>query len=498
MQLQFRKIPIACLQRLKGEVQVQEQTQELRLPEEMPDVGSVLGTWGQVLVRGKEWHAGGMSLSCGVMTWAMYLPEDASEPRMVEAWIPFSLQWDLPASDHDGRMNVSCLLRSIEARPVSARRLMFRATVSAYAEAWTAEESAAWEPENVPEDVHLLQKTYPMRLPKEVGEKAFQMEEDLTLPSSMPGIDRLLRFSLQPELMEKKMMAGKLIFRGVGRLHLLYRDQTGVIQSYDMELPFSQYADLEQLYDEQADAWVGIAVTSLELDQDLEGALHLHAGLIGQYVVNDVCPIAVVEDAYSPKRQVTPQMEEMALPILLDDSTFTLTAEQSTPVEMERVLDVAFFPDQPRQNRGMDAVEAELSGVFQVLYCDAEGTVNGANTRWHGAQSIPADRNTHLQSWLMPTGVPQAVPGGEWMLRCDTVLQTQTMASQGISAVSALEIGEEQVPDPNRPSLILRRAGTDTLWQIAKNTGTTVDAIREANQLQSEPVHDRLLLIPIP
>ena len=54
MQVQFHKKSLSCLQRLKAEVQTQEETQELRLTEDMPDIGCVLGAWGQTLVRSKE------------------------------------------------------------------------------------------------------------------------------------------------------------------------------------------------------------------------------------------------------------------------------------------------------------------------------------------------------------------------------------------------------------------------------------------------------------
>ena len=63
--------------------------------------------------------------------------------------------------------------------------------------------------------------------------------------------------------------------------------------------------------------------------------------------------------------------------------------------------------------------------------------------------------------------------------------------------VCSLELGEQKKPDPNRPSLVLRRAGEDSLWQIAKLTGATVEGIMEANRLTGEPEPNRMLLIPI-
>lgn len=497
MQLQFHKTMIPCLQQVKGEVQTQEETQELRLPEDMPDIGSILGTWGQVLVRGKEWRTGGMELSCGVMAWVMYLPEEGGEPQMAEAWIPFQIKWELPAMDRDGTIRASCLLRNVDARATSARKLMLRATVGVLGEAWIPGEGELASPESVPEDVRLLKRSYPICLPKEAGEKAFSLEEELTLPASAPRMEKLLRFSLQPEIIDQKVMAGKVVFRGVALLHILYKSSDGGLHSWDFELPISQYSDLEREYNPDASVQVYLAVTALELDHDPEGRLRLKAGLTGQYLVSDTETVELVEDAYSPNRSVTVQIDELELPVILEDQMQTIHAEQTVPMDGSRVVDTAFYPDQPRQNRNPEKVEAELSGQFQLLCYDHSGRLQGASPKWHGSWNMPADANS--QTWLTvaPSGLPQASLNGEGMLRGDMLLRARTTAKQGIPMVTALEVGEMEAPDPGRPSLILRRAGNKTLWELAKASGSTVEAIRQANHILEEPDENRMLLIPV-
>ena len=54
MDLQFDEKILKCLQCAVREYQTQEQTQELRIPEDMPDVGIVLGA-------GDKWWFGGRS-----------------------------------------------------------------------------------------------------------------------------------------------------------------------------------------------------------------------------------------------------------------------------------------------------------------------------------------------------------------------------------------------------------------------------------------------------
>ena len=76
-------------------------------------------------------------------------------------------------------------------------------------------------------------------------------------------------------------------------------------------------------------------------------------------------------------------------------------------------------------------------------------------------------------------------------------LQMTTTGTQGLQMVTGLQLGEAAQPLKNRPSLILKRAGEHRLWDIAKATGTTVEAIRKANGLQDEPLPNQMLLIPV-
>ena len=64
--------------------------------------------------------------------------------------------------------------------------------------------------------------------------------------------------------------------------------------------------------------------------------------------------------------------------------------------------------------------------------------------------------------------------------------------------VSSMELGEPTPKDPNRPSLLLCRAGDAGLWELAKGSKSTMEAIARANGLEGEPQKGQMLLIPVP
>ena len=497
MELQFQKTACKCLGRAAREIQNTELTQEIRLTDGMPDIGRVLASWGQVILRSKEWRGDTVTVSGGVMVWVLYAPEDGSDPRSVDAWIPFQLKWNLPTQDREGPVRVLPLLRFVDSRTVSARKIMVRAGVGAMGEALYPMEAETYAPEELPEDVQILKRTYPVRLPKESGEKTFLVDEELSVSASaMP--EKLLSYMLRPQIQDKKVMVNKVVFRGASDLHLVYRGQDGRIHTWDTSLPFSQFAELEGEYSPDAQADVQTAVTSLELDLNDQGQLRLKCGLVSQYLVDDRELLELTEDAYSPQRGVEVRSQPLELPSILEDRKETVSAEQTLSGQNGDVADVVFLPDFPRCRRNSDGLDAELPGLFQVLYYGDDGMLRSATVRWEGNTHLPAGEDSRVDLLVQPQGNPQARSSGEDMVLTGEIqLQANTTAERGLPMVMGLELGELQEPDPNRPSLILCRPAGEDLWTLAKRCGSTMAAIQNANNLQEEPPADRILLIPV-
>ena len=71
MEIQFNNYACACLDTCLWEVQNAEGTLEIRVPDGMPDIGRILASWGQPILRGKEWRSEQISFSGGMMVWVL-------------------------------------------------------------------------------------------------------------------------------------------------------------------------------------------------------------------------------------------------------------------------------------------------------------------------------------------------------------------------------------------------------------------------------------------
>lgn len=495
MDLQFPKTRCTWLSSSGGERKDLEETLELKLPENMPDIGKVLCGYGQALVRSKQWSRDGASVSGGVMAWVLYLPEDGSGVRSVECWIPFQARWDIPDRDRDGVIIAGCYLRNVDARSLSARKLMVRADLAMVANTMVENTADISCPEELPEDIQVKRQTYDAELPVEAGEKMVDIEESIQPPAGERP-EKLLHYSLHPYVTDCKLMADRVVFRGTALGHALYRGEDGILHGWDFQIPFSQYSELDKEYGSDARLQVSIVPTGLEMELREDGGLNLKAGLIGQYLVFDRKTLEVVTDAYSTQRQLEMQTQSVELPRITSLLSESRQAVAQGGGAMGSVVDCVFFGDGPRLNLPSEDACAELSGSFQVLGTDEEGNLCSETLPWQDTMPIAGAGQGSLNLWR--SSRPEVSAGASLSAQIDLGMEGLLQEDVVIPMVTGLALGEPLERPGDRPSMILRRAEKGTLWDLAKANATTQEKIMSANSLTQEPEEGCWLLIPIP
>jgi len=495
MQLQWERMQIPAMGVAVREVQNQEQTLEVRLGEDMPDIGHIICGWGQPLLRGKDWHGDSMALSGGIMAWILYAPEDGTQPRCIEGWLPFQLKWNKQSDGPDGVIRCDVCLRGLDARVLSARKMMLRAQISALGEALEPRSTDFYSCAEVPQHIQLLKQSFPTMLMSEAAEVVIPVDEDVSISGAKP--EKIISCTLQPKLSEQKVAGSRAIFRGECNVHLVYFGEDGIIYSRDLSVPFAQYAQLETDYDKQTTASAVMAVSSLEPELTQEG-LRLKCSLICQYVILEQRMIEVARDAYSTSHEITPSMQEAVIPVVLDQRTERRTVNQSGPGEPMQIIDTCVFLEQPVCRRIGNQIDIQLPGSMQVLGRDENGQYHGNLIRFADQWSICAEENTTLQLVVAPADRPRAALSADGLeTQCDMDIHICAAAEQTVPQISMIEVGQPLVLPPDRPSLILRRASDASLWDLAKCYGSTMDQIREANAIEDTPQKDKMLLIPI-
>lgn len=492
--MRFEKQEVSCLKPCLSRVQTLEQTQEVALPE--GGEARVLGTWGQSVMRSKEWMGSSILMTGGVQVWVLYESEEGGL-QCLSSWIPFRMEWEAPEEKNGSWVRIRTLLRSADARPVASGKLLIRVGVAALAEAFCTHRAAVHSPVEVDSGMQLLRSQWPVRLRKAAGEKPFELEQELILPDSVPEVSKLLSWQLDTKVTDQKILGNKILFRGTGNLHMVYLTTEHLLRCWDFEIPFSQYGQLQEGHSADASADVAIAVTRLELEQMDGKNLHLRTGMTGQYVVEEGQMLETVEDAFFPRRELQVSREVLTMPVVLDSRWETVTRQQMLPVSADVIADQVFRPDFPQQHREGDTIRLTQSGILQLMYYDENGILRSTAVRMEGEMPLSQDETVQLTA--VPGDAHLQLHGGRDAVEIhwEMALRLSAAADQELPMVTGLEPGEKTKPREGMPALILCRAGNRRLWDIARECGSTVSAIETANGLTGEPEKDRMLLIPV-
>ncbi len=493
MEILFQTQTIKYLAEKRFDDLHQEQTGEIAIPETLPALGKVVDCFGTVLVRDRtvDSSGGSVSVSGGIQAGVLYVPEGEEGLERLELWLPFTVTKKVQAQPN-AILHYWGWLRSIDARFVNERKLLIRADLGSELTLLTPTELELQKVESCPRGLMCKTETFPMRLPLCAAEKEVRIADEVLMPESGPGIDRLLKAQCTVELGARRILGERAVFEGELRLRVLGMTEDDELVSWSGTVPFSQYADLDGSMSEDADLVIQPILNHMEIDTDGQPdslRLLVNVSFTAQMVVWGEVPVTLTQDAYYLNGSFEPTWQTVELSPCLDSLERDLNQSVALPEELGELLDWTVFRDKASASPGEDAARANM-GV-NILYYDGSHKLQNRFIR----QEIRIER--------------KADPSADW--RCTLGLASEP-SRQGSALLLPLRVRERYcqmsalrnlsggslTPEPKGegPSLIVRAASGD-LWEIARENGSTVQAIQTANELEEACLtRERLLLIP--
>lgn len=501
MELVFQEQKLEYLSRILCDTVSQEQTADVIIPDSMPDAERVAEAFGTLLIRAEECGEDSAAVSGTVQAGALLVGEDGSVQR-VDAEIPFSVRRDFPKQTDECVMQSRCVLRSVDARLLNSRKVLLRVCVSCTISVYAPKTCTSYDISEPAPNLQLKRTVLPLRLPAQLGEKSFAVNEVLELPSGRPEILRLLKCLYRTEIEEQRMVGNKAVFKGALTVHALYEGDDGELHTYDWSIPFSQYAELERELDE-GDLRTELSLTSAEAEPDSQFAtrrLLVGVNLLAQCTVFGVQNVSVIEDAFCTDAELTPTWEEWSMTAILDQQEFRETATAESDQQAQRIVDCWFLPDEAAMQRADGTMQIELPITCSVLYYDAYGKLQGKNLRPSVRMETQLAENARCSVTQVSGGETFCSAGsGGISLRVPVKVGVDSFAEHEIRAVSGGEITKTEETAPRRPAVLLRLTDKEeSVWEIAKSCRANMQLITAANELSGASVPaGTLLLIPM-
>ena len=489
MELTFREQTVEYLSETVFDPVSQELTAELIVPDTLPDVGRLADCSGMVLVQSRSAEAGGMTVTGGVRATVLYVPDSGEGVEALGAYLPFTVS--RPAqTEPESALFYWGWLRGIDARCINSRKVLIRANLGSELTLLTPETLRLPQLTEYPAKLECRTNTYPCILPLCWSEREVSLADEVPLPEQLPSVERVLKWSVVAEVTESRILGSKAVFKGNFLLRCLYQTSEGALSVFQTALPYSQYAELDT-EPEQGILSIQPILCRAELDTDGEAEsrrLLVDFSATAQIIARGAVPLTLTEDAYVPDGSLDAAWQSCPLTPTLDVQSLTQSLTIPLPAEAETVLDWSVCADAPTVRTGEGGCRVPVA--VNLLYYDPERMLRGTLLRGELTGTASGEGEPLLR--LMP-GTEPSVQGAPLVLPLTVeqrFVQTKPMRTLSGGTVT-------MQPWKDRPSLLVRRCG-GALWDIAKQTGSTVRAIEAANGLDTDTVEpDTLLLIPL-
>ena len=462
------------------------------VPDAYPDVGRVVCAYGTASVKDRTPQSGRLLVSGSVQTTVLYQPEDADGLRRLTVPISFAHIEECEGLDSDAVCMVACRVASVDAVPVNSRKLSVSVQLCFETECYCRTVCEVTESIDLPQ-IQLLQAPRAVTLITRAQSSPITILEDVPMPDAADLA--LLHTSCELKTTECRAMRGKAILKGEAALQCLAVQPDGAVRVLSNNTPFTQILEIAELEEGEP---LAVQLAAHEVDCRLapDGLLSYTVAAEAVFTVRAAHSLQQIEDLYLPGKALQVQEEKTVLRSMPPLTPFAAEANETipTPRHVSHVVHAEAVCCGAKRSPSDGALQ--LTAAVQVLYLDDEQQLCAVQ------RTLPLTASCAAAGEISRVGLSsRAAAAGETGLLV-SVAETGMAAQEErctFRRITALEEGEAQ-RESSDITLVLRYIEQEqNLWEVAKSCGTTVDAIRRANDLPADAVSaaQTMLLIPI-
>lgn len=496
MELGLQFEDVLCCEMTTGVTTAREETLETAIPDYCPDVARIVDTVGWLMIREKRWSEERFTLSGSVKATVLYTSGEATGLRSLTISVPFS--WVLDGQSLSGCETICAEGRVLlaEARAVTSRKLYIKVLPEVTLTGFHRRKYCLCRA--LQGEATVRQKSCTLELPllAAAAEKTFSLAQEV-VPEQTAAPEELLLHRLCPAVLSAQRLGSKLMVKGELWFYVLCRGEDQSLQQYDGAVPFSQILDVAEL-PEEAEYTLCLSISQGDVRivrTDSGCAFGLTAHVDACIQVWQRRSITCVADVYSTRFDAAVQRQELTIPQLSparsiqEEAQLRLEPEGTQPFIAVTAVDCG-APELLPAEKG---VSLRTTLHVHLLYLDSDGApVSTERT----VEVCAADGETGDLAAASCGRAALSFSGGACQVRLPVTFSLRCADEQTVSAITAVTLSESQ--REKGPSLILCRLGQgETLWDLAKRYQTDEEAIRSANQLESdEDAGKYMLLIP--
>lgn len=485
------------------------------VPDALDDAAQILLSDGEIQIDSARTQ-GEKVLIRGKLAFRVLYRRESGGLQALGGEIPFEETVNVPELSEQDYTQVSWNLEDLNITMIHSRKLSAKAvlTLTVRSESRSDAQAAA-DVETDDAGLQVLKRSVPAVSLAVRRKDTYRIREELGLSANKPNIETILWQEMRLRDASVRTLDGKLHLDGELSVFLIYRGEGEhtPVQWIEESIPFSGEVELSEASEEMIPA-VGVRMLHAEAEKkpdsdgemrevEVEAVLELDIRLYREESVE------LLSDLYSTGCEIAAEQGEVCFDRLLTHNSCKLRVGGSVSFQKpERILQICHSSgvvrlDESRPVEGGLSIEGALEVGLLYLTDDDAAPVGAVSEVLPFSGTVEAEGIREDSVWQLNLGLEQLgavmLGGGEAEIKAQItadLLVFQPVRERVVTSVQTqpfdLKRWEQQ---PGIVGYIVQPG--DSLWKIAKKFHTTVDQVRETNEIAGEEAGagTRLLLI---
>lgn len=440
----------------------------------------------------------------------VYYSTEQNQIRHAEYKIPFARQVELRAAPDKPVVSITPRVDYVNCRAVNQRRIDVRGAISFSVKVIDQKEQQFISNAT---GAGLQLRREMVKATDIIGQSraTFPVTEELELGYGKAQIGSVIRSEQKVRVLEHKVVSGKVVVKGELMLHILYQplEQEGMLETMEYTLPLSQIIDSEQTSEDcLCDTQMTVVSCEISPKAGEDGQFRmfgLEASIGASLTAHRHTEIPVAGDCYSTKFEAESGRAPISF-IRLVDIIGEIVSHKVTldlPEGVENLLDAWSDIESMNWRQEENSLLIDLK-MNVCLFARMEN-----NECFYFEHPTELSHKISLgeeggEFQFEPTAdlfsSSYSLIGKEKIeMRCEAVVRGCVYLGVRREAILDIKIDAEKtkVKEQNKMYIYYADPG-ERVWDIAKNYNTAMSAIWEENNIETDELEEkRMLLIPI-
>lgn len=464
---------------------------DMIVPDSKPDILNTICTSGVVCVYKKEVLDEKVRIDGNVNTYIMYLADDTQDKvRGINTSLDFSETMSVPNSKEGMESVIQVKLKSIECKVINGRKVGMKATLEVDIKIYAREEVEIVNNLQNAEGIQMLKEDLRVNSLVGMGENKIYTKDNISI-DNIDNLAEILKTDVSIVDKDVKISYNKILAKAEARVKIMYLTEDNRINSIDTKIPIVGFIDIPNVTEENiCDLDYEIKNMVIKPNAPDQHSIYLELEMSVSAIVYEEKQINLIQDLYSPCENL--EFNKKKITTITNKQTRKEIRQIREKIEIEgidnkNIIDVDVCPVMEKQENSSSRIiyTGNLEINFVLSNQDLQMEVRNAKIPFeYTIDGLEDAENINSRLEMEVANQDFIVQeGGIITSNVDLVMNNDMYKSTNMNIMNEIQTnGEREAEDYSLILYIVKKG--DTLWQIAKKYGSTIDDIVRTNGIE--------------